>query len=157
MEFDFNITGLELETAKELLMDVARALGDTEYQMNKKREELALWQNRLELAQQHGRADLIADAGNKVSALQPQIDQLFIEAKEIRRGIAFMKEQLKSPSFQVHRSTNADLLLEEMKMMIGVQEDQDLASEEKWKSQSADDALAALKAEMEGKSGTGDS
>jgi phage shock protein A len=157
MEFDFNITGLELETAKELLMDVARALGDTEYQMNKKREELALWQNRLELAQQHGRADLIAEAGNKVSALQPQIDQLFIEAKEIRRGIAFMKEQLKSPSFQVHRSTNADLLLEEMKMMIGVQEDQDLASEEKWKSQSADDALAALKAEMEGKSGTGDS
>jgi hypothetical protein len=149
MEFDFNITGLELETAKELLMDVARALGDTEYQMGKKREELALWQTRLELAQKHGRADLIAEAGNKVASLQPQVDSLFAEAQQIRRGISFMKEQLKSPSFQVHRSTNADLLLEEMKMMVGIQEDDQLQSEDKWEAQSAEDALAALKAEME--------
>lgn len=148
MEFDFNISGMDPKTAKELVLDVARALGDTESQLNKKREDLALWKTRVELSVSHGKPELEAEARRRVSLLEPSIAQLEQEAAEIRRGLAFMKDQMKSPQFITPATVNADMLLQEINQLAGLEDEKDLETEVQFQQQSVDQALEALKRKM---------
>ncbi len=142
MSDDYNILGLEPESAREYVTAVMTTLKTTTAKRIQIEKESESWLSRVRLATEKGRPDLASGAQAKADELSPQIAKLKGEEQEYRDGIARMVVQLKSMETRPRLSgVDADLLLAQMEMVVGEHAEID----EKFRSAEADWALDDLK------------
>ncbi len=142
MSDDYNIIGLEPESAREYVTAVLTTLKTTTAKRIALEKESESWLGRVKLATEKGRPDLASGAQERADALSEQIAKLRSEEQEYRAGIARMMVQLKSIEARPKLSgVDADLLLAQMDMLVGEHAETD----EKFRKAEADWALDDLK------------
>lgn len=142
---NYDITGLDPKTAKEYVLAAVTTLKATESRRVELQNELDMWTKRVELAKEHGKEDLLAQAVSRKAEAAADLAHIKAEEAELRGGVIRLKSQLKLILGQPELSADADLLAAQIELMDD--EKDDLA--DKFREEEANDALAQLKAEME--------
>lgn len=141
----YDITGLDPQSAREYVLAAITTLKATQEKRRELEQELELWTKRVDLAKEHNKEDLIAQAEARKVEVTGDLERIKAEEAELNGGVIRLKGQLKLILNQPELSMDADYLAAQLEMME--EERDDLA--DKFKEQEADDALAQLKAEME--------
>jgi hypothetical protein len=115
----YDITGLDAQSAKEILFQVIKSLKTTTAQREKLEMELTVWQGRVRLAVENGKSDLQAQAQTRVGDIEFQLDSLRAEEAELVRGVDQMKRQLKLLENQPELSVDAEALLFQLDQIAG--------------------------------------
>ena len=144
----YDLTGLDAQTAKEIVVNVISSLKQTTAQRASVEEELEIWKGRVRLAAEKGRSDLQAQAQTRVDDLEFNLESIRAEELELIRGVDRMKRQLKLIESQPQFSIDADMLLAELEILGG--ETDELA--ERFKEEEADALLDKLKKDMQDES-----
>ena len=144
----FDLTGLDSQTAKQIVVQVIQSLKATTAQRVKLDREAELWRNRVKLAQEKGRADLQAEAQTRLGDVEFQLDSLKAEERELIRTVDRMKQQLKVIEGQAEMSVDTDQLLAQLELL---DDDKDELAEE-FRKQEADALLDKLKEDMKNES-----
>jgi len=116
---DTDLAGMDKTAAGEYVLAFATTLKETEKACATCEQELALWQQRLELAKSKNEEALALQAQAKVAELAAKRDSLLAEKGELRRKVTFMKDELKRLKSQTELSLDAEALLEQLKMIAG--------------------------------------
>lgn len=145
---EYDIRGLEPEDAKRYIVAVMATLKQTTAKRIQLERELDMWQNRVTLAVENGRQDLIEGAERKVSQVQEEIAHLRGEEHEYSDGLNRMKSQLRMIQSQPTMSVDVDLLTAQMDLMIGESEKAESEARDKFRTAEAEWALEELKRKM---------
>ncbi|HUX22165.1 MAG TPA: hypothetical protein VMW69_13065 [Spirochaetia bacterium] len=146
---EYDIQGLEPEDAKRYVVAVMATLQQTTAKRVQLERDLELWQNRVKLAMENGRQDLIEPAERKVAQLQEEISHLRGEEHGYGEGLSRMKLQLKVIQSQPTMSVDVDLLTAQMDMMLGESEKAEAETRDKFRGAEAEAALEELKRKMQ--------
>lgn len=141
----YDITGLDPQSAKEYVLAAVTTLKATEEKREELERELELWTKRVELAKEHNKEDLIAQAESRKAEVTSDLERIKTEEAELKGGVIRLKGQLKLILNQPEMSMDADQLAAQLELMED--ERDDLA--DKFREEEANDALARLKEEME--------
>ena len=142
----YDITGLDGRTAKEYVLAAITALNATREKREELERDLELWSKRVELAEQHGRQDLLASATSRLGETQTHIDRIRAEEAELEGGVIRLKGQLKLILNQPELEVDADQLAA-MLELSDVHKPDELA--ERFREEEANEALRRLKLEIE--------
>ena len=140
----YDLTGLDRDTARDIVVQVVTSLKHTTAQRIAKEKDLEVWKQRVRLAAEKGRADLQAEAVTRVGDLEFEIDGIRAEETELERGVSRMKWQLGQLEREPALSVDAEVLLSQLDNLGG--ERDELA--DKFRKEEADAALEALKKSM---------
>jgi phage shock protein A len=146
MQDDFDLTGLDKQSAKEYVVAVIADLKQLKAKRIEAEGRLKLWQGRVRLADGEGRSDLADKARAQVDLVSGELSDIKRQELEYSRGVDRMKTQLKMIESQSDMSINADLLLAQLEMVVGERDE----LSEAFKDQEVSDELERLKREMEG-------
>lgn len=152
-----DLHGMESAAAKEYIIAHIASLKLTEKKRADLDAEIAKWTGRVELARSKGEEALAAQAEGEAARVRQDRDRIAAEAAELRSQIEHMRLQLPGLAAR-ERSIDPDLLEQELLMAAGRMPGEEEAAEterklsDMEKNQSAEAALAALKAKMEGES-----
>ena len=144
----FDLTGLDAQTAKQIVVQVIQSLKATTAQRVKLDKEADLWRDRIKLAEEKGRSDLQAEAQTRLADVEFQLDSLRAEETELIRTVDRMKQQLKTIEAQPEMSVDTDQLLAQLELL---EDDKDELAEE-FRKQEADALLDQLKEDMKNES-----
>ncbi|MFP4382659.1 MAG: PspA/IM30 family protein [Spirochaetia bacterium] len=113
------------------------------YTMDIKRleEEKEKWNNRVSLAAKENRSDLEAEAAVRRDEINQKIEGLKIEREAVISELSSLKRELEMLRDAPEQTVDADLLLEQLNMVVG--ERDKLADQ--FREQEAETALEALK------------
>jgi phage shock protein A len=143
---DFDLTGLDKQSAKEFVVAVIADLKQLKAKRIEVEGRLKLWEGRVQLAQREGREDLVDKAQAQVDLVRGELADVKRQETEYARGVDRMKRQLKLIESESELSINADLLLAQLEMVVG--ERDELA--DAFKDEEASQELEKLKREIEG-------
>lgn len=146
---EYDIHDLEPQDAKQYIVAVMSTLKQTTAKRIQLQRDLEMWQNRVKLAVENGRQDLIEGAERKVAQLQEDISRLQSEEHGYGEGLNRMKVQLRMIRSQPTMSVDVDLLTAQMDMMLGESEKAEAETQDKFRSTEADVALEELKRKMQ--------
>ncbi len=146
MSDDYNIMGLDPEGAREYVVAVMTTLKAATAKRLQLEKDLELWESRVKLAAEKGRADLAEAAEARAGELRGKIAQLDTERKGYQEGIAEMMAQLKQLRTRQAASVDADLLLAQMQMLVG----ETAETDQRFREAQAQWALDELKKKMGG-------
>ena len=146
MSDDFDITGLDKESAKQFVVAIIADLKRIKAKRIEIEGTLKLWEGRIKLAEGEGRADLADKARAQVDLVSADLDDVKRQEIEYTRGADKMKRQLRMVENQAEFSINADLLLAQLEMVVGERDE----LSETFKDHEANEELERLKKEMEG-------
>jgi phage shock protein A len=142
----FDLTGIDPESAKEIVLRVIASRKETTRQRMKLEEELGVWRSRVDLAAQAGKSDLEAAARTRVVDLEFQLDGLRAEETELSREVDRLKQELRRVAAEPKLTVDADALLASLAAITG--ERDELA--DAFREEEANDLLEKLKSEMQG-------
>jgi hypothetical protein len=142
---DTDLSGMDWQAAQAYVLAFIRTLKETQLQLTRLKEEAALWESRIKLAEQQNRPDLKAAAEIKKSELDSKMAVLGLEEQDLVTKIGVLKENLKKLKGQFQYSVDAEQLLAEMEMIVG--EPDTLSA--KFREESAQSELEKLKAKMQ--------
>ena len=143
---DTDISAMPPEAAAEYVLAFIKSLKETQGQKNKKVEELTLWQQRLQLAREKDRPDLVQEAQKREDSLRDDVAQLETEEQELLGKVTVLKENLKKLKTQFDYSIDAEGLLASLEMLGGEKDE----TAEKFAEMQAQTALEQLKKKMGG-------
>lgn len=139
-----NISGMDLRSAKEYIAGYIATLRQTQIDVRKAEEELAVWDGRVKLAAEHGRPDLESAARTRADELRAKIGRLKVEEQQLLADIDRMKTQLKTMEHQPTFTVDAELLLAQLEQVVGEED----ATASKFRDTEADRALDELKRKL---------
>ena len=142
----YDITGLDPQSAKEYVLAAVTTLKATQDKRSELDREAELWAKRVDLAKEHGKDDLVAEAQARKNDVYAELERIKAEEAELHGGVIRLKGQLKLILNQPELSSDADYLAAQLELMD--EERDDLA--DKFREEEANEALNKLKAEMEG-------
>ena len=140
----FDLTGLDLQSAKEIIVRVIRSSKETTAQRVKLENELGVWQGRVRLAVENGRSDLQAEAQTRVGDLEFQLEGLRAEEAELLRGVDRMKRQLALIENTPELSVDPEALLMQLEQLAGERDE----LSEAFREEEGNELLEKLKQEM---------
>jgi len=118
MSDDTDLTGLDLEQAKEYILAFAVEAKRLEKDLAALGQELELWQGRVTLAEGKAMAELADAARGKSAELAGKIEALEAERADLRSKVEAMR--LRLPGIRAaERSVDPDRLLAELQLMTG--------------------------------------
>lgn len=145
-----NLQGLTPEDAQAYILEYTTSKKLTEKELEAVTAEIVAWSQKQQLAQNQGRADLVAAVESKLRELTAKQTQLEQERAELAIKIDTMKQQL--PLLKAReRTVDPDLLLAEMEMTLGKSTEDLIKEKELNRSIStlnADEALKKLKEKL---------
>ena len=141
---DADLSGLTLEQARQYVLEFIRSLKETERQSAALQQELSVWEGRMTLAREKGRADLAAQAASRVEKVRGDLAPLLVEENDLRRKIALMKENLGRVHNQFDRSVDTEQLLANLNLLVGERDE----TVDRIRDVEADLALDELKKKM---------
>jgi phage shock protein A len=116
---DTDLSGMDMEAAKEYVLAFMTTLKQTQRKIKELEGEMKIWQDRVTLAEQGGKADLKAGAEKKAADIQVKIDTLEGEEKDLAFKVREMLENLKKLKNAFAFSVNAEQLMAELEMIVG--------------------------------------
>ncbi len=140
-----DITGMDPVSAGEYVAAVLSTLKETKVKRIELQNELAKWKSRVKLAGDRGRTDLWTEAALKTEQVQEDLQKIMYEERELRKELDIVKRQLQYVRNRPEITIDADLLLTQLEMVTGEQDE--LA--DKFKEAEADLELKRLKKEMD--------
>jgi phage shock protein A len=151
---DQEFLSLDLEGAREYLLAYATTVKQYDMDLATLDQDLALWRNRVSLAEGKAEASLAEAARGRVAELEQKRAALAAERAGVASDLVRIKERL--PYLKAsERSIDPDRLLAELQLMTGelldpgkAALDREMAATET--QAKADDALAELKKKMGG-------
>jgi septation ring formation regulator EzrA len=146
---DTDIEGLNPKDAVKYVLAFITTLKKTKADIVKLDEDIALWKRRVSLAQDKGETGLASQAQARVGELETKRATLQGEADDLTMKVSILKEKLLRMRKQVPRSVDVDLLLAQLKMVVGEKDDLSL----KFKDEEANVKLEELKRKMSGGGG----
>lgn len=146
-----DLSGMDPRAAQDYVLAYIQTLKETQMAIKRQQEEIALWQNRIQLAQQQNRLDLKAAAETKKAELDAKLAALTAEEQDLLSKVSVLKENLRKLKNKFEYSIDAEQLLAELEMLVGEQD----SLKYKFKEQDAQAELEKLKAKIQQeKSGT---
>ena len=145
-----NLAGMSAGAAKEYIHGYLATLKLTERAIRSLEEELAKWNNRMELARARGMVELVAEAEKEAEKIKTKLAALREEERTYKKRIEALRLQLPGLAAR-ERSIDADLLEQELLMALGRSEENaetERAFRKLEKEGAADSALQALKEKM---------
>jgi phage shock protein A len=109
--------------------------------IRKLEEEKEKWENRITLASKQNRPDLESEAVIRRDEIANKIEGLKLEQDQIVTELGALKRRLETLRTSPEPSVDADLLLEQLNMVVGERDKLD----EQFKEQEAENALEQLK------------
>jgi phage shock protein A len=143
---DTDIEGLSPKDATEYVLAFITTLMKTRNDIAKVDEDLAVWRRRVALAREKGEAALASQAQSRVGELEAKRAGLQAEADELAGKVSALTQKLQRIRSQVARSVDVDLLLAQLRMIVGEKDDLSLA----FKEEEANAKLDELKKKMSG-------
>jgi phage shock protein A len=144
---DTDIRGMGPEEARDYVLAFITSLKETQRQKEKCLEDLKLWQDRLRMAQNNSRPDLIRASEARILELRDQAARLNEEEKELSSKVTRLKEKMKELKIRFQFSVDTDLLLADLNMLVGEKD----ITEEKFKEEEARIELNELKRKLKEK------
>ena len=145
---EYDIRGLDSADARQYIIAVMATLKQTTAKRIQLERDLDIWENRVKLAVENGRQDLVEGAQRRVDQIREDLTHLVGEEHEYSEGLARMKAQLKTLQSQPQMSVDVDLLTAQMDMMLGENDKADSEAERKFREAQADWELDDLKRKM---------
>ena len=142
----YDISGLDAKTAREYVLAAITALNATRQKREELERDLELWSKRVELAQEHGREDLLESATVRVGEIRAYLEKIRAEEADLEGGVIRLKGQLKMILNQPELEMDTDQLVA-MLELDDVHKPDELA--EKFREEEANEALRKLKLEIE--------
>lgn len=139
-----DLTGLDQQSAREIVVQVIKSLKQTSAQRTKVAGELEMWRKRVSLAAEHGKSDLQAQAQTRVDDLTFQLEGLQAEEHELIRTVDRLKRQLRDMEQEPRLSVDTDALLTQLEILGGERDELSDA----FRETEADALLEKLKQEM---------
>lgn len=141
---DYDITGLDPQSAREYVLAVITTLKQTKTKRTELEKEYQLWTGRVKLAEQNGRADLQSQAEVRVFEVKQDLDRIKAEEASLAGGVIRLKSQLSMLQSQPQFTVDTDRMLAELEL-LGDHRDE-LA--DKFKDEEAEIALQNLKNQL---------
>jgi hypothetical protein len=142
----YDITGLDAKTAREYVLAAITTLNATREKREELERDLELWSKRVDLAKQHGKAELLESANLRLAETKQNLEKIRNEEAELSGGVIRLKGQLKLILNQPELEVDTDQMLAMLELSDDLKPDE-LA--EKFKEEEAKEELERLKAEME--------
>jgi hypothetical protein len=148
---DTDLRGMDYPQAEEYVLSFVATLKQTQKLVQAEEKERDLWKQRVELATNQGKADLIAPAQKKLDEEEAKVAKLKAEESELAVKCTTLLENLKKvKATGVTRSIDTDQLIAEFEMLIGDKEKENFSLKRKMKDEEANAELEKLKAKMQG-------
>ena len=146
MDSDTDISGLDPQAVKEYVLAFVTSLKQAQKQLQKLGQDVAIWKDRVALAEDKGQDSLARQAEHKLASLRQEEAEIAREEHGLRLKVSTLKEGLREIQRQPRwsTSTDADLLLAQLQMVVG--EDSKVA--EQLRDLEVQAELDSLKAEM---------
>ena len=142
---DTDLSGMEQEDAKEYVLAFIQALKETQMKISKLKEELDLWNPRVQLAAERNKPDLKLAAEQKISDLNAEIGMLSKEESELKTKVITLKENLKDLKHKFNFTVDTEQMLADIEMLVGEKDE----LSEKFKKEEAEKKLEELKRKMD--------
>jgi phage shock protein A len=152
---DDDLTGMDPASAREYIAGYAAHVKMLEKDAAKSAEDVKLWESRVSLARSQGQEALAQRAEQEAASARAKQAAAESDAADARATVEAMRRQLPGLAARA-RSVDPDLLQQELLMATGyLPGDEEKAAADRdlkamTKEASADAALAALKAKMQG-------
>jgi phage shock protein A len=141
---DTDLSGMELEDAKEYILAFIQTLKETQAKINKLGEETVVWNERIKLAVERNKTDLKLAAEEKAAEIYREIDMLSREESELKSKISVMKENLKKLKHKFNFTVDTEQMLADIEMLVGKKDE----LSDKFKQEEAEKRLEELKKRM---------
>ncbi len=115
---DIDIQRMDKKSLKEYLYSLIVTKKKTQKAMERAKDELNRWENRLKLAKEKGERELTEAASVRVEENKMRVQSLTAELEQLKSDIEQLKSVIKN-SIDFKRSVDVDLLLEELKLLTG--------------------------------------
>ena len=138
------------KATREYLISLITTLKKTRAALAEQRREVEKWQQRVELAQSKGRADLAAQAQQRAQEAEQALDKLRSEEQEVMREFREVRSKYQIESMIPEKSVDPDRLLAALESVAGKPDN----LQEELNRTAVDEQLEALKRELQG--GTAD-
>jgi phage shock protein A len=143
---DTDLEGLNPQQATEYVLAFIATLRHTTREIDRVKEEAALWRGRVTLARGRGEEALAAQAETRAAELEAKQAALEAERQDLVRTVTVLKEKLQRIRMKGTRLIDTDRLLAELQMLVG---ERDTLSEA-LKDEEAKAELEKLKRKMSG-------
>ena len=114
-----DLSGMDSHSAREYVHQFLTSLRFTQHQHEKLEALRQTWEDRVRLANERDRADLVAPARERLAEVQTQIGALSAEASELEPQLDVMRAQLRRLSTRPEMTVNAEQLLAELNALVG--------------------------------------
>ncbi len=128
------------------MISLITTLKKTRGALAEQRREVEKWQQRMELAQSKGRADLAAQARQRTQAAEQALDRLRSEEQEVMREFREVRSKYQIESMIPEKSVDPDRLLAALESVAGKPDN----LQEELNRTAVDEQLEALKRELQG-------
>ena len=116
---ELDLGGMPLEDARNYVISYIAALNKYCKDITSSREDLALWEGRVKLAQKNERPDLVIQAEDRADEIRGKLVFLEGEEAELQQKVETLKVQLQILKNRPERTVDADLLLAQLEQVAG--------------------------------------
>jgi hypothetical protein len=116
---DTDLGGMDRQTAAEYVLGFASTLKETQRARETAEQEKALWEGRVKLARSRNEELLATQAQMKVNEIEGKLATLKVEETELRRKVAFMKDELQRLKTKPELSLDPEALLAALEAVTG--------------------------------------
>lgn len=141
---EYDLSGMDMESAKEYVLAVIITLKQTIKRIETLSQEKQVWQSRVKLAEQKGAPEMRREAEKRVESLTEEIDKIKIEAEEYSKQADILKRQLSLLKIRTPSMDNLDMLLAQLSLL----EEEPDKTAESFREFEAQAALEALKKKL---------
>lgn len=141
---EYDLSGMDMESAKEYVLAVIITLKQTIKRIETLSQEKQVWQSRVKLAEQKGAQEMRREAEKRVESLTEEIDKIKMEAEEYSKQADILKRQLSLLKIRTPSMDNLDMLLAQLSLL----EEEPDKTAESFKEFEAQAALEALKKKL---------
>lgn len=118
-KLDTDLGGMDKYAASEYVLAFATTMKETQKVRAACEKDLALWTERVKLAQSKNEEALAAQAQAKVDEISAKLASLKQEEAELRRKVSFMKDELARLKSKPELSLDPEALLAQLEMVTG--------------------------------------
>ncbi len=119
MQDDFDLEGLSKDEARRYVMSFVQSLQMTRKKRAEQEAEFEKWKSRTKLAADRGETELAKQALVRAEEVQTSLASLKREERELEFKVDELKRRLGNLQKQPELTVNADALLEQLRSVVG--------------------------------------
>ncbi len=119
MSDDLDLHGLSPAQAREYTAQFVANMKELEKKRGELKQQFETWEQRVRLAKQHGKDDLVQQAMQRLKDISERHRELGREKRDLEVKVTLLKQRLRELERQPRLSINANALLEQLEQVVG--------------------------------------